>query len=231
MAEEKEVKGCYPLYWGFRLSLRIVFKLFWTWERVNPRNMPAEGPVIIASNHASFMDPTVLGAFYERPIGFMARKTLFKVSWFGWLIKKLYAFPVDRGGDPRSALRAMSKKLSNNDCVVMFPEGTRTRTGTLGQIRRGVGMIAVKNNAAVIPTYLGGTFESWPRTAKFLKFCHMRIEAGTPIYPQYTGDDKEKSKAEEARIQAEVERQLHELEHGYYSAVGKQLPLSADDKE
>lgn len=222
---EKEVKGFYPLYWAFRLGLRIVYKLFWTWDRVNKKNMPETGPVIIASNHASFLDPTILGAFYDRPIGFMARKTLFRPSWFGWLIKKVYAFPVDRGGDPRSALRAMGEKLAKGECVVMFPEGTRTSTGALGEIRRGVGLIAARNNAAVLPTYIGGAFDSWPRTAKICKPYHLRVEAGTPIYPKYTGDDKDKLKEEEDRIQAEVERQLHELEKSYYSAVNKQLPL------
>ncbi len=223
---EKEVKGCFPFYWLFRLTLRFLFRIFWTWKRVNPENMPEEGPVIIASNHASFLDPTILGSFYQRPVGFMARKTLFDPFLFGWVIKKLYAFPIDRGGDPRSALRAMTKKLANNECVVMFPEGTRTSNGALGKIRRGVGMIAVKNKAAVIPTYLGGAFKSWPRTAKIFKPCHLRIEAGTPIYPQDTNGDKKKERAEEARIQSEVERQLHELEKRYYEAIGEDIPIA-----
>jgi 1-acyl-sn-glycerol-3-phosphate acyltransferase len=213
-------EGCFPLYWCFRASLRIIFKLFWRWKRIGKEKMPKEGGVIIASNHASFLDPMLLGSFYDRPVGFMARKTLFKNKIFGFLIRKHYAFPLDREGDPRSALRAMGEKLQHGECVVMFPEGTRTKDGRLGKIRRGIGMISVKNKAVILPTYIGGSFDSWPRNAKFPKPYPLRIEVGEPIIPADCENDRALAKSEEKRIHNEVESQLKILEQKYFEVVG-----------
>ncbi|MFH0910828.1 MAG: lysophospholipid acyltransferase family protein [Planctomycetota bacterium] len=214
-----------PLYRTFRLGLRFVFWLYWKWRRIGMERMPSAGPVLIAGNHASFLDPTILGSAYERPVSYMARRSLFEIFFFGWLIGKVNAFPVDREGDPRSALRAVGERLARGECVALFPEGTRTQNGRLGRIKRGVGMIAVRSGAVVLPTYIHGAYESWPRSGG-LRFHPLRVEAGEPIVPRPCGEDRQAARAEADRIQAEVERQLLELEHRAFLACGKGFLLA-----
>jgi 1-acyl-sn-glycerol-3-phosphate acyltransferase len=219
--------GWYPFYWCFRVALRVIFLLFWRWKQIGKHRLPVDGPVVVVSNHASFLDPMLLGTFFDRPMGFMARRTLFR-GLFGYLIRKLYAFPIERDGDPRAALRAMGDRLAQGLCVIMFPEGTRTRTGFIGKLKRGIGMISVRNHAPVMPVYLGGAYDSWPRTRKVFRFYPLHVEAGEPIYPKDCGDDRQAAKEEEARIHAEVTRQLKELEEKYLRMTGKALPAPAD---
>lgn len=200
----------YTLTW---LLGRVVYRLLFRWELFNVENMPKDGPCIIASTHASFIDPPIVGTALPRPIEYMGRKTLFTGNRFlAWLIIQLGTFPIDRDGDSRAAIRAFCERLDSGLCVLMFPEGTRTRDGRIGEMKPGIGMIATRSHAPVLPIYLDGTYNVWPRHKKFLRPSKIRVYAGELITPRDTGTDRAAAKEEQQRIHNEVEHQLRDLE-------------------
>jgi 1-acyl-sn-glycerol-3-phosphate acyltransferase len=118
-------------------------------------NIPADGPCIIASNHVDFYDPLFLAsAMPKRVLFFMAKQSLFEIPVFGRIIKMLGAFPVSRGEGDVSAIRRSVAILKENKTLAMFPEGTRSGTGELLQGLDGVGLIAERSKAPIIPVRL-----------------------------------------------------------------------------
>lgn len=150
---------------------------------VGLERFPESGPVILAVNHVSFLDPIMAGLSCVRPLHFMARASLFDTPVFGQLIGRVNAFPVEREGDPRAALRACGEHLDNGEVVLMFPEGTRSRTGRLGEIKGGVGLLASRHRAAVLPLYLWGTRQAWPAGRAWMRPHPVRAFYGRPLEP------------------------------------------------
>ncbi len=173
--------------------------------------MPATGPVIVASNHASYLDPVLLGTYLPRPPHFMARASLFANPLFGRLIGALLAFPVDRDGDPRQALRTMGERLSGGHPVLIFPEGTRTRTGALQPLKSGVAMLSTRFLAPILPVYVKGSFKSWPRGRRLPRPHGYRILAGDPLTPTSATDGTGR-KAERKRLLHDLKAALGALE-------------------
>lgn len=155
------------LYGFCEIIFPWIFKIWLRWEVFGRENIPAEGPVVIAANHLSLLDPPVLGAAATRKVHFMAKSELFKPAWFGALIRKLGAFPVRRGAMDRDAIKTGLTILKENKVLAVFPEGTRSKTGELGQAGGGAFMMAVKCKAKIIPAYIYGTdlkrHPGWPK--------------------------------------------------------------------
>ena len=172
-------------------------------------NVPREGPLIVACSHASHLDPMILGAVFDRPLHFMARRTLFDVPGFAWLIRQNQAFPLDREGDSREALRAFGERLEDGNAVVMFPEGTRTPDGALQEMKPGLGMLAVRNLAPVLPVYIWGSYLAWPRGKRYPLPHSLRAYIGKTIVPN---PDKNVRKAEQLRITEATAEALAEME-------------------
>ena len=169
----------------YQFSTRL-FKLFLLlWHRLRIRgveNIPAEGGVLLASNHASFLDPPVVGAGYRgRPIHFMARDTLWKSKFGTWWMNKVGCIPVSRGTGDMRALKTTIKMLKDGKAVSMFPEGTRTEDGELQTAKGGIGFIIEKSGCVVVPAYIDGTYEAHPKGAKGVKPCKVTITYGKPI--------------------------------------------------
>jgi len=213
------------LYRCSRLVLRVLFRLGGGLEVRGRENVPPDGPLIVASNHASFLDPMVLGAAFDRPLGYLARKTLFSNPVFSRFIRAHFAFPLDREGDIREALRAFSQRLGEGRAVVMFPEGTRTVTGKLAEIKEGVGMIAVRSVSPVIPVYLWGSYQSWPRNTRWPRPHRLKVLIGTPVRP-CADLDRSNRRGEQERIASEVRDQLHRLEAEAWEGEAPPVPLA-----
>ncbi len=192
-----------------RWCLRRLYRLTGGLEVIGSENTPPEGPLIVACNHASYWDPMIMGAAFDRPMHFLARKTLFDVPIFGWLIRQTLAFPLNREGDSREAIRAFGGLLEQDLAVLIFPEGTRTSTGLLGSVKPGVGMIAARYRAPVLPVYIWGSYQSWPRTRKFPRAHRLKVVIAPPIMP--AGEDADR-KEEQRRVVAAVDESLHRLE-------------------
>lgn len=155
------------LYGFCEIIFPWIFKIWLRWEVFGKENIPAEGPVVIAANHLSLLDPPVLGAAATRKVHFMAKSELFKPAWFGALIRKLGAFPVRRGAMDRDAIKTGLTILKENKVLAVFPEGTRSKTGELGRAGGGAFMMAVKCKAKIVPAYIYGTdlkrHPGWPK--------------------------------------------------------------------
>lgn len=156
--ERALARGVNPvLYWLVRAVLLPFFLLYFRLERIGREHVSSSGPVLLAANHRSFLDPFVIGALTRRPVYYMAKRELFERRWRAWLLNSLGAFPVDRGAGDAHAMATARAILERGDCVVIFPEGTRVRPGPLGKPHRGVGRLALQTGARVVPVAVMGT--------------------------------------------------------------------------
>ncbi|MBI3911373.1 MAG: 1-acyl-sn-glycerol-3-phosphate acyltransferase [Armatimonadetes bacterium] len=145
------------------------------------RHVPRQGPVILAPNHISYLDPVAVGTGIRRRLAFMAKAEAFRVPIFGWLLRKLRAFPVRRGAADRAALKRALDLLAAGEALMIFPEGTRSLTGELQAPEIGVGMLAVRSGAPVVPVRVWGTDQMLPRGARFLRPAPVRVAYGPPL--------------------------------------------------
>ena len=164
-----------------QLTFGTLFKLLFRWRVYHRDRIPAEGPVLLASNHASFMDPPAIGAGARRLINFLARDSLFTNLITGPLFRSWQAIPVDREGGGASGINAVLDRLASGNMVLLFCEGTRTRDGCLQPARAGIGLIAIRSGAPVVPVRIFGTFEAWGRHMKLPRFHPISVKFGHPI--------------------------------------------------
>jgi glycerol-3-phosphate dehydrogenase (NAD(P)+) len=136
----------WPLRWIIKPSILVYFRL----RRLGTEHIP-EGGVILASNHRSFLDPFAIGCSLGRPIYFVAKQELFKNPLLGWILNCLGAFPVKRGASDEESVDTSLALLERGQAVVIFPEGTRIRTGSLASPKRGVGRLALQSGKPVVP--------------------------------------------------------------------------------
>jgi len=176
-------KSSWLYYTGKFLSKWIAI-LFYRCKSSGKENIPLNTGVIISPNHLSYFDPPLTGSFMDQDLYFMAKQELFDVPILGFLIKRTNAFPVKRGQQDMSAFRNAFSLLENKKALLMFPEGTRSKTGKLGKARAGVGMVACSCQVPIIPTKI-------VNTNNMSKFKQIEIKYGKPIYPpkDYTKED------------------------------------------
>jgi len=178
--ERTLARGVNPfLYWLVRGVLQPLFLVYFRMQRVGREHLPRRGPLLLASNHRSFLDPFVVGMLVRRPVYFMAKRELFEKRWQAWLLSSLGAFPVDRGAGDRQAIETARAILERGDCVVVFPEGTRVRPGPLGAPRRGVGRLALETGAPVAPVAVMGTEDV--RRSWRIRPRKVRLRVGRPL--------------------------------------------------
>jgi 1-acyl-sn-glycerol-3-phosphate acyltransferase len=171
------------LYWLARAVLVPFFLLYFRIARLGREHIPSSGPVLLAANHRSFLDPFVIGALTRRPVYYMAKRELFEHRWQAWLLNSLGAFPVDRGRADEQAMATARAILERGDCVVIFPEGTRVRPGPLARPHRGVGRLALQTGASVVPVAVQGTEDV--RRGWRIRPRKVSLRCGRPLhFPQ-----------------------------------------------
>ncbi|AZN40698.1 lysophospholipid acyltransferase family protein [Paenibacillus albus] len=151
--------------------LRIIYAVCFRFEATGLENIPAEGPVVLCSNHISLFDPPTVGTKVNRKVHYMAKAELFEVPLFGKFIRTLGAFPVKRGGVSKDAIRNAINLLKEGNVMGIFPEGTRS-AGDNSAGKKGAAMIALRSGAVVIPVAIIG---------RYRLFRKMRIKYGKPI--------------------------------------------------
>jgi 1-acyl-sn-glycerol-3-phosphate acyltransferase len=142
-------------------------------------NLPAEGPVIVVVNHQANIDPVIVGMVFDRPLRFMAKKELFRFAPLGKLVSSLGAYPIDRGAGDRAALETSLRVLEAGGVLMMFPEGHRYPDDEVHEFMPGVGMLAVRGGATVVPAVSKGTPEMWRDGRP--GFPALRVLVGTPV--------------------------------------------------
>ncbi len=173
------------LYYVVGLVLLIYFALYHRFTRHGVKNIPEGRPCIYASNHASYLDPPMVGfAVFPRRIRFVAWEKLFTVPVFGTFIRTLGAVPVSQENKNSSAalLRMVMGFLKDGSSVFICPEGHRTLTGELSPLEGGVGIMALKTGTPVVPTWCGGTFRAMAPDMTLPRPTKIYVEFGEPIY-------------------------------------------------
>jgi 1-acyl-sn-glycerol-3-phosphate acyltransferase len=171
-----------PYYRTVYILTKVVARLLFRFRVLHQERLIQDGPVILAMNHQSYLDPPFAGSACNRDIYYLARRTLFDTAFFGWLLPKLNVIPVDQEGGDRSALKALIRILRAGHCVLVFPEGSRTLDGTLQPPLPGVGFVIAKTLAPVVPMRIFGAHEALPRGGGRLRFHPITILVGHPIY-------------------------------------------------
>lgn len=166
---------------------RIIVTVFFGFKAYDLHNIPRTGGFLLTPNHQSYFDPVLAGIMLHRPIGFFANAYLFKNPLFGWLLRNLSAWPVERGKGDRGAVVTAIEKLKAGYAVNLFPEGTRTPDGKIQPLERGVALIIRKAGVPIVPVAIDGGYDAWPRTRKLPRLHPVHVMYGKPIDP--TGMD------------------------------------------
>ncbi len=178
--ERSLTRGVNPVfYWTIRALFVPFFLIYFRMQRTGREHLPRHGALILASNHRSFLDPFVIGTLARRPVYYMAKRELFEKRWQAWALNALGAFPVDRGAGDEAAMDTARAILARGDCVVVFPEGTRVRSGALGSPRRGVGRLALQTGAPVAPVAVFGSEQV--RRGWRIRPRKVRLRVGAPL--------------------------------------------------
>jgi len=170
------------LYYITRFTLYCMAVPLFRFTAHGMRHIPERGRIILASNHASNLDPLFVGVAAPRRINYLAKKELFSNRLFGFILRKICsALPVDRDQMDRTTLREIFRLLEHEEMMLVFPEGTRTHDGRLGEAKLGVGLIAHHARSTVIPAYVRGSYEILPRHAKRIHLNRCAVSFGPPV--------------------------------------------------
>jgi len=168
------------VYWLGWMSFGAAFRTLFGLKITGQENLITEGPVLVASNHQSFLDPPLIGNLYQTEMVFLARKTLF-VGFFKWLYPQWNAIPVDQDRPDMSSLKTIIRKLKEGHRVLVFPEGARTLDGNIGEAAPGIGLIAAKSGAVIQPVRISGARDALPRGSGRIRFARITVNVGPAI--------------------------------------------------
>jgi 1-acyl-sn-glycerol-3-phosphate acyltransferase len=198
-----------PLYGVCHYILRVSYDMLFRGEVGGTENLPKHGPFLIAANHASHLDPPMIGSHVPRQMCFFARKTLWKPGLASWWLDGVGTIPVDRdGGQDVSALKRVLRALADGKVMILFPEGTRSPDGHLQPAKPGIGFIVCKTQVPVVPARIFGSFEAFGRGAKVPTFgTPLDVVFGPAISPAQYDDPKagkDRYQIASQRIMAEI---------------------------
>jgi 1-acyl-sn-glycerol-3-phosphate acyltransferase len=142
---------------------------------------PRTGGLLVLSSHQSHLDPLLLGLAMSRRLSSLARSSLFQFGPFGAVISALDAVPIDRGTSTVQQMKTVIRKLQAGAAVIVFPEGTRTADGHLGELKGGFALIARRSGVPLLPVAIVGAYECWPRSRFFPRPGRIRLEFGPVI--------------------------------------------------
>lgn len=192
-------------YHSVAFGTRAFFRLFYHLS-IYGTDSPYRGKAILAPNHASFFDPPIIGATWPEEVHFLARSNLFDLPIWGWILSKLNAHPIHGTARDVELFRYVCQLLSEEKKVVIFPEGNRTATGQIQEIKPGFAMLALRMQCPIIPVYISGTYEAWPRHNRWPKLGpSIACVYGQPIFPEFSAE-KNKKKIQEFLAQQVQEK-------------------------
>ena len=173
--------------WCLRQLFRVLYRhrVFFIGEKAPPNTLPKtlSGGAILAANHASFLDPPLVAASWPMPMHFLASERLFHKPLLGPVIRGLNAHPLGTANEVAS-LKRTARLLQQGYPVLVFPEGTRTQTGAVIPFKRGIGLLSARTGCPIVPTYIHGSFDAWPRDRGFPRLTgRTACVFGEPMYP------------------------------------------------
>ena len=193
-------------------SVHACTSAFYHTRAVNVERVPATGPLLIAANHQSYLDPPMIGSFIlQRHLNFMARSSLFRSGPFAALIASLGAIPLRDDVGDAGAIREAIARLNEGRAMLIFPEGSRCEDGEIHEFKRGVSLLVKKAKCPVVPAAIEGAWHAWPIGQPIPKLIGQRVlvNYGHPIPHDELFQDG--SDAAMARIKREVTALRDEL--------------------
>jgi 1-acyl-sn-glycerol-3-phosphate acyltransferase len=215
MAEGRADLWYQGLFWLNMTWATLIFRL----RTRGLQHVPAHGPVLLVSNHQSYLDPIMVGLAARRHLWYLARKSLFRNPVFAWMIRSVNAVAIDHHGLGIEGLRAVLQLLEAGRGVLVFPEGERTYTGAIQPLRPGIQLLLKRAQAPLVPVGLAGAFDVWPRSQRWPGLTPLFLPAarggiavviGAPLDPRYFAElPRERALAELrgelCKLQAEAE--------------------------
>ena len=168
------------IYWLGWLLFGAAYRGLFGMKIVGREHLITSGPVLVASNHQSFLDPPLIGNLYQDEMVYLARKSLF-TGVTRWLYSQWNAIPVDQDRPDMASLKTIIRKLKEGHRVLVFPEGSRTLDGSLGEAAPGIGLIAAKSGVPIQPIRIRGANEALPRGSARIRFARISVHIGPPI--------------------------------------------------
>jgi 1-acyl-sn-glycerol-3-phosphate acyltransferase len=169
------------VYWISYFGTKLLSFLFFPVDAHGRENIPKEGAFLLACNHVSYLDPMIMGITTGRRLNYMARDTLFHNPILGFVLPRLGVFPIKRNTADKKAIRESLDRLTRGQPLLLFPEGTRHGASGEKKIEAGVGFLALKSNAPVIPVFIAGSEKVLPPGAKFLIRHKVHVYYGKPV--------------------------------------------------
>lgn len=183
---------------------RALARFWFGLELRGTENIPAVGPVIITPNHQTYADPPLVTIPIRRRVYYMAWSRLFRIPGLGWLIRRLRAFPVEiDAADPRATREAV-RVLEAGHALMIFPEGARSRDGTVGRFKPGAFRLAASLGVPVLPVTISGGHECWPPGRVLPRRGKVTITYHPLVAPDRTLPPREAARKLAERVRAVV---------------------------
>jgi 1-acyl-sn-glycerol-3-phosphate acyltransferase len=198
------------LYWACWWIAYGLSRFFFRIRTEGRKHVPANGGLILASNHCSYADPVLIGVAARRELLYVTKQEVFAIPFLGWLVRNLNAMPIDRSRGDRGGLMAIETRLEHGGAMFLSPEGTRNKTGRFLKPKAGVGMMVYRTRVPVVPVYISGTVNVWK---SLIGLSQVVVKFGEPIrfHP-----DRLPSRRKEAyySISSEVMHKIGDLKRG-----------------
>lgn len=215
-------------FWLTTKALKGFFHLFYHYQVYLHTPLYPKG-AIIAPNHSSFLDPPLIGASWPEETHYLARSSLFNYWFLRILLKNLHAHPIQGSVQDHSSFKIIRQLVSQGKKVVIFPEGNRSEDAKLQPIKTGVAMLALHMHCPIIPTYIHGTYEAWPRHNRWPQlrlWARPKISItcvfGAPIFAEsYLHLDKKEARQ---AMSNQLEQSIEKLRVWYEQGAQGELP-------
>lgn len=169
-------------WWCFQhLLLQWFFTLWMGYRSRGEGHLAGLSGALVVANHQSYADPLLVGLPLPRPVSYLARDSLFRVPVIGHILRNTYVMPINREAASTASLREAIRRIEQGFLVGIFPEGTRTTSGAVGEFKPGFVSLARRAGSPIVPVGIAGAFESYPKGAWFPRFGQVRVVYGEPI--------------------------------------------------
>ena len=164
-----------PMYRFWKNFVAFLLRVVFDQKCYGSENVPREGGVLVVSNHVSYLDPPIIAALCPRQFAFLADSGLWTFKPFGWVISRLNAFPVQQGKGDVGAMKKTINLLNDGWALTVFPEGMRSLTGRMEPVQAGAALIIRRTHVPVVPAYIYGAYEAWPKHRMFPRRGHVKV--------------------------------------------------------
>lgn len=201
------------LVWSIvQFLLKFVFVTWFRCRSTGSKNLPADSGALLLINHQSFLDPLIVGMFLKRPVSYLARDTLFKVPFIGWLLRNTYVMSISRTAGGTESLRLSINRMKQGYLVGIFPEGTRSFDGKVGQLKPGFIAIVRRSKLPIIPVGICGANRAMPKGSFFIYPVKLAVHYGKPLDPEKVKELTKRGHEEEfiEYVTSEIEQTMEQ---------------------